>query len=97
MAPEVVSVQPYGLKADVFSFCMLLHEIMALIKPFDKLTGKEVKEQVAVLGRRPIIEKTWPAPIRKLLRRGFSEVQEIRPNMEDIQDILEDIVDSLVD
>lgn len=97
MAPEVVNTQPYGLKADVFSFCMLLHEIMALIKPFDKLTGKEVKEQVAVLGRRPIIDKSWPAPIRKLLRRGFSEVHEIRPNMEDIQDILEDIVDSLVD
>lgn len=95
MAPEVVNVEHYGLKADVFSFCMLLHEIMALVKPFDKLSGKEVKEQVAVLGRRPVIDKSWPAPIRKLLRRGFSECQEIRPHMEDIQDTLEDIVDCL--
>ena len=95
MAPEVVNAENYGLKADVFSFCMLLHEIMALVKPFDKLTGKEVKEQVAVLGHRPVIGKTWPVGIRKVLRRGFSEIPEIRPTMDDIQDFLEDIVDCL--
>ena len=95
MAPEVVNSEPYGLKADVFSFCMLLHEIMALVKPFDKLTGKEVKEEVAVQGHRPPIDKKWPTAIQKLLRRGFSEVQEIRPSMDDIQDALEDVVDCL--
>ena len=95
MAPEVVNSEHYGLKADVFSFCMLLFEIMALVKPFDKLTGKEVKEEVAVLGRRPTIDKKWPAGIQKVLRRGFSEIQEIRPNMDDIQDALEDVVDCL--
>ena len=95
MSPEVIRSEHYGLKADVFSFCMLLHEIMALVKPFDKFSGKEVKEQVAVLGRRPFIQKSWPMGIRKLLRRGFSDVPEIRPNMEDIQDALEDIVDCL--
>ena len=93
MAPEVVLSQPYGLKADVFSFCMLLYEIMALVKPFDQLTGQEVKEQIAVLSRRPVINKAWPLPVRKLLRRGFSEVPEIRPSMEDILDTLEDYVD----
>lgn len=93
MAPEVVKAIPYGLKADVFSFCMLLHEIMALIKPFDKLTGKEVKEQVAGLGRRPVIDKSWPIAVRRLLRRGFSESPELRPRMDDIQDILEDVVE----
>ena len=73
---------------------MLLHEIMALVKPFDKLTGKEVKEQVAVLGRRPVIDKSWPVAVRRLLRRGFSELPEIRPTMDDIQDQLEDLVDA---
>jgi Protein tyrosine and serine/threonine kinase len=95
MAPEVVRSQPYGLKADVFSFCMLLHEIMALVKPFEKLTGQEVKEQVAVLGRRPVIDKAWPLSVRKLLRRGFSEVHEIRPAMQEIQDTLEDLLDDI--
>lgn len=95
MSPEVVNSKPYGLKADVFSFCMLLYEIMALVKPFDKLSGKEVKEEVAVLGRRPVIEKSWPSCIQRLLRHGFSEAPEIRPSMEDIQDTLEDFVDCL--
>jgi hypothetical protein len=72
---------------------MLLYEIMALVKPFDKLTGQEVKEQVASLGRRPVIDKAWPLPVRKLLRRGFSDIPEIRPAMEDIQDTLEDLLD----
>ncbi|CAB9530264.1 SPS1-related proline-alanine-rich protein kinase [Seminavis robusta] len=93
MAPEVVRSEPYGFKADVYSFCVLLHEIMALAKPFEKFTGQEVKEQVATLGRRPAIDKSWPLSVRKLLRRGFSDVTEIRPSMEDIQDILEDLVD----
>ena len=95
MAPEVINSKPYGLKADVFSFCMLLYEIMALVKPFDELTGKEVKEEVAVLGHRPAIGKPRPLPIRRLLRRGFSEAPEVRPSMEDIQDVLEDLVDEL--
>lgn len=95
MAPEVVNSEHYGLKADVFSFCMLLFEIMALVKPFDKLSGKEVKEAVAVRGHRPTIDKRWPAGIQNVLHRGFSEVQEFRPNMDDIQDALEDVVDCL--
>ena len=95
MSPEVINSKPYGLKADVFSFCMLLHEIMALVKPFDKLTGKEVKVEVAVLGHRPVIDKSWPMPIQRLLRRGFSEAPEERPSMESIQETLEDLVDSL--
>jgi len=94
MSPEVINTVPYGLKADVFSFSMLLYEIMALSKPFDKLTGKEVKEEVAVLGHRPSIDKSWPLPIRRLLRRGFSETPELRPTMEEVEDILEDLVES---
>ena len=95
MSPEVVNSKPYGLKADVFSFCMLLHEIMALIKPFDKLEGKEVKHEVAILGRRPVIDKSWPVCIQRLLHRGFLEAPEGRPTMEDIQDTLEDLVDGV--
>lgn len=93
MAPEVIRSEPYGFKADVYSFCTLLHEIMALIKPFEKLSGKEVKEQVAVLGNRPPIDKSWPVAVRKILRRGFSDRMDVRPDMEEIQDILEDLVD----
>lgn len=93
MSPEIINSHHYGLKSDVFSFCMLLHEIMALVKPFDKLTGKEVKVEVGTKGRRPVIDNSWPLPIRRLLRRGFSETSEVRPSMEEIQDILEDLVD----
>lgn len=93
MAPEVIRAEPYGLKADVYSLCTLLHEIMALIKPFDKLLGKDVKEQVAVFGHRPTIDKSWPLPVRRLLRRGFSDDMDQRPHMEEIQDTLEDLVD----
>lgn len=93
MAPEVIRSEPYNTKCDVFSFSVLLWEIMALVKPFEKLPGKEVKEQVAVFCERPSIPRTWPAPLRNILRRGWSDLLEVRPNMEEMHDVLTDLMD----
>merc|ERR1711862_969013 len=71
MAVEVIRKQPYNLKADVFSYSILLWELMALTKPYDGLVGHQVKECVSVFGERPSIPRSWPTAIRRLLRRGW--------------------------
>jgi serine/threonine protein kinase len=84
MAVEVIRKEPYNLKADVFSYSILLWEIMALSKPYDGLLGHQVKESVAIFGERPSVPRSWPVAIRRLLRRGWSESISNRPLMEEV-------------
>jgi len=88
MAVEVIRKDPYNLKADVFSYSILLWEIMALAKPYDGLLGPQVKESVSLFGERPSVPRSWPVAIRRLLRRGWSESIPNRPSMESILDTL---------
>jgi serine/threonine protein kinase len=88
MAVEVIRKEPYNLKADVFSYSILLWEIMALCKPYDGLLGHQVKESVSVFGERPSVPRSWPVALRRLLRRGWSESISNRPTMEEVHKIL---------
>eukprot|EP00980_Cylindrotheca_fusiformis_P024102 scaffold11529_cov108-Cylindrotheca_fusiformis.AAC.2 len=84
MAVEVIRKEPYNLKADVFSYSILLWEIVALAKPYEGLLGQQVKESVSVYGERPSIPRSWPQAIRRLLRSGWSEALTSRPTMEEV-------------
>jgi serine/threonine protein kinase len=84
MAVEVIRKEPYNLKADVFSYSILLWEIMALSKPYDGLLGHQVKESVSIFGERPAVPRSWPVAIRRLLRRGWSESISNRPSMDEM-------------
>lgn len=88
MAVEVIRKEPYNLKADVFSYSILLWEIMALAKPYDGLMGHQVKESVSIFGERPAVPRSWPVAIRRLLRRGWSESIPNRPTMDEIHKTL---------
>lgn len=88
MAVEVIRRQPYNLKADVFSFSVLLWEIMALVKPYDGLVGQQVKECVAAFGERPIIPRKWPTNLRRILKRGWTENTIQRPNITEVKQVL---------
>lgn len=88
MAVEVIRKDPYNLKADVFSYSILLWEIMALAKPYDGLLGPQVKESVSLFGERPSVPRSWPVAIRRLLRRGWSESISNRPTMESVLETL---------
>jgi serine/threonine protein kinase len=88
MAVEVIRKEPYNLKADVFSYSILLWEILALCKPYEGLLGNQVKESVSIFGERPSVPRSWPVAIRRLLRRGWSESISNRPTMDEIHKIL---------
>ena len=88
MAVEVIRKEPYNLKADVFSYSILLWEILALCKPYDGLLGHQVKESVSIFGERPSVPRSWPVAIRRLLRRGWSESITNRPDMEEVHKVL---------
>jgi serine/threonine protein kinase len=53
MAPEVALSEPYGLSADLYSFSILLWEILTLEKAFGRLTVDEHKERAVLGSERP--------------------------------------------
>lgn len=94
MAVEVIRKEPYNLRADVFSYSILLWEILALTKPYEGLVGNQVKESVSVFGERPSIPRSWPVAIRRLLRRGWSDSISNRPPMEEVLSTLNKVLEA---
>lgn len=88
MAPEVIRREFYNAKADVYSFSILLWEMLSLTKPYDELDGNQVKEYVSQMGLRPKIPKNWPQQIRLLIKYSWAKRAEDRPTMEKIRDFL---------
>jgi serine/threonine protein kinase len=94
MAVEVIRKHPYNCKVDVFSFSILLWELMALCKPYEGLVGQQVKECVSVFGERPAIPRTWPTNLRRILRRGWSENLLERPFIPEVKDVLQKLLEA---
>lgn len=94
MAVEVIRKHPYNCKVDVFSFSILLWEVMALCKPYDGLVGQQVKECVSVFGERPAIPRTWPTNLRRIMRRGWSENLLERPFIAEVKDTLDKLLEA---
>lgn len=72
MAPEVIRSEPYGFGVDVYSFGILLWEIMALRTPFCGYHADKHHEQVVVAARRPALVRSWPLALRDLLPRCWA-------------------------
>lgn len=88
MAPEVYEREPYNTKADVYSFAMLLWEILALQRPFAQHTKQMYRVRVVKNGERPLIDRSWPMEIQTLLRRAWSRDMDARPTMHQVCEIL---------
>jgi serine/threonine protein kinase len=84
MAPEVALSQPYFLSADVYSFGILLWEVMTFEKAFWELSVDQHKEEVVKGGKRPKLSKQWSALIHNLLESCWHKDPLLRPAMKQI-------------
>ena len=97
MAPEVFRCEPYGTKADVYSFAHLLWEILSLQVPYAHCEKKEYKALVVQKGVRPRIDRSWPIEIQELLEAAWDPDMDERPPMKHICMILKRVVYNLKD
>jgi len=88
MAPEVVKVMPYGLSADVYSFGILMWEMLTLKAAFEKYTREMHYKEVIVEGKRPKVAKSWPFVIKNLLERCWHKLPEERPSFQAVCELI---------
>ena len=80
MAPECQSNRAYNLKADVYSFSIILWEILTAKTPYLFVRRRnQLINYVVEENGRPDIEESWPSSIQGMLESSFDSEIEKRP------------------
>lgn len=85
MAPEVIEHNPYGEKADVFSFGVLLWELLTGKVPYQDMTPLQAAIGVVQKGLRPAIPADCPPPLANIMRQCWAKNPKDRPSFESLK------------
>ncbi|THU59490.1 hypothetical protein C4D60_Mb07t02670 [Musa balbisiana] len=90
MAPEVFRNEEYDTKVDVFSFSLILKEMIEGCLPFNKKQDDEVPKAYASKERPPFTahRKKYPHGLKELIEQCWSEDPAKRPTFKNIIDQL---------
>ncbi|CAL2276122.1 unnamed protein product [Prunus armeniaca] len=83
MAPEVINHQPYDQKADVFSFAIVLWELVTAKVPYDTMTPLQAALGVRQ-GLRPDLPSTGHPKLLELMQKCWDADPSNRPSFSDI-------------
>ena len=72
MAPECLKNDAYNMKCDVYSFSVVLWEILAGQTPYAFIKKRsQFIHQVVYEDARPSIDDNWPSAIKNMLESSF--------------------------
>lgn len=89
MSPEVIKGSEYGTKTDVYSFAILMFEVLSDSSPYPDLeNGKmpdfEFRIKVANENYRPVFKYPIKENLRKLIEDCWSHDPDMRPTFAEI-------------
>lgn len=93
MAPEVIAGENYNSKADVYSFGVMLNELLTGKAPFEEsyITPVQAATAVAMHGKRPRLAKASgkiPERVVDLIQRCWVRAPSERPTTSELVDVL---------
>eukprot|EP00052_Salpingoeca_macrocollata_P026562 m.247258 g.247258 ORF g.247258 m.247258 type:complete len:1160 (-) comp22595_c3_seq2:28-3507(-) len=93
-APEILSMQSYGLPVDVYSFGCVLYELATRKLPWQEETSNFALIQKVESGLRPRVPEDcyMPAAVELLMRRCWAHEPSQRPKFEEIEEIISRLV-----
>ena len=89
MAPEVAENKPISKKCDVFSFSLIVWEMMECKIPYHNAASDILASLAIISGERPPISAQWPAYLSSLTQACWSPAPKDRPTFDDIITSLE--------
>lgn len=92
MAPEVFESSSYTEKCDVFSWGIILWEVLSGKKPFDEIGGSAFRILWAVhKGQRPPLLDDFLPAINELMQNCWHPDPSKRPNMAEVVHVMADL------
>ncbi len=91
-APEVIRGEKYSEKADVFSFGVIMWEVLTRKQPYAGRNFMGVSLDV-LEGRRPQIPGDCPPVFKKMVKKCWHGIPDRRPAMEAVLAFLESLLD----
>lgn len=82
MAPEVIRHECYNYAADIYSFGLLMWEIITREKPFEPKSQIEAAGSVALEGKRPPFPNGIPLTIKTLIQQCWASTPTERIDLE---------------
>jgi serine/threonine protein kinase len=95
MAVEIINSNKYNCKADVYSWSMVVWEMLSLTKPYAIYSLVHHEREVCKGGERPAMKPSlWPASLCALLQQAWATDLNQRYTMRQVCNALQTIIDS---
>lgn len=88
-SPELLEINEYSKRSDIYAFALIVYEIMTLEIPFKTINNfNNLFNEIVKRSKRPKLDKNIPDCYRQIIELCWSQNPEDRPTFEEITSIL---------